>query len=71
MYGWKTTNKKDNWQVTKKKLSNFVSPKTKKLFDVLQLDTQFLKEDPSTWETNQSYNGYAAKEALPKQLIKH
>lgn len=36
-------------------LSDFVSYKTKNFFDAFGLTTEFLKHDPSIWETNEDY----------------
>jgi len=41
---------------TGKKLSDFVTQNTRKLFLALGVNQDFLEEDPSTWDTNDGYN---------------
>jgi hypothetical protein len=37
-------------------LSHFVSRSTNKFFDAMQIEADFLQQDPSNWDSNEQYN---------------
>ena len=46
----------DVGELLSKDLSDFVTPNTKKLFHRFPIETEFLNNDPSTWNDRIDYN---------------